>query len=703
MLSEKIVNFLGSKEPQFLMEYEGAELIKQFGLPVAPSTLALDVEEAKAFSKDIGYPIVLKGMSRDIIHKTEAGIVKINIKNEEELEEAFVEILENARKYKNNVSIEGILVQKMAEKGIELIFGIKKDSIFGYQLVIGFGGILVEVMKDFAMRMMPVSIDDINEMISELKSYPILKGYRGNKGIDMETVTSICLKLNHLIENHPNIEELDLNPVIFTETETLICDVRILMVENDAIEISQLSLESVEKMINPKSIAVIGASQNEKKNGGRLFRYLVENKFPGNLYPINLDATEIKGYKAFAKLINVPGDIDLACIIVSSNQVVEAMKECVEKRVKAVIIYSSGFAEIGEDGKNLQDEVLEIARQGQIRVLGPNSIGIASPQKNIYTAFGAALESKVKPYGDIGFVSQSGAIGSALLSRAWEQGVGFSRWISVANEIDLTTSDFIEILAEDELTKVIAVFMEGIKEFDSFKRASIKALNNKKPLLIYKTGVSSVGKKAVQSHTGSMAGDDIVYSTAFKKYGALRLENIEDLIDVSRAFSIQPLPKGNNIGIITASGGACSVLADRCSERGLMLPELKETLDVIKGMIPSFGSAQNPIDVTAEIIAKPQMFKDVLEAVVQAPEIDGIIIMLTTNADPGALIIAESIINVFKKQSKPIVLGRLGADHIAPQAMAYYQQENFPVYSTPERVVNVMSYLVRYGQIINAK
>jgi acyl-CoA synthetase (NDP forming) len=685
------------------MEYEGAQLLKKLNLPVAEAYLAKDKVQAIEFAEMIGYPIVLKGMSREITHKTEAGIVKINIQNATELATAFDEILKNARNYDSQAVMAGVLVQKMAPKGIELIFGIKKDPIFGHQLIIGLGGTLVEIMKDFAMRMMPVTISDIDEMIQELKSYPLLMGYRGQSGINLQLLASICFGLNDLVEQHPEILELDLNPVIFTDNDATVCDVRILLGgEQEPIRLNQ-SIAHVEKMINPSSIAVIGASQNEKKNGGRLFRYLVENGYSGKLYPVNPGAEEIKGYKSYPTLTDVPEEVDLACIIVAAKQVPAVMKECIAKGVKAAIIYSSGFAEIGEEGKKLQQEVITLALQGNIRVLGPNSIGIASPSKNIYSAFGAALESKVKLPGNIGFVSQSGAMGSALLSRAWEQGAGFSRWISVANEADLTTSDFIEVLADDELTKVITVFMEGIKDATAFEKATKKALLRKKPVLVFKTGRSSVGKRAVQSHTGSIAGNDSVYSAAFKKMCVLRIQHLDELMDVSRAFTIQPLPKGKRIGVLTASGGACSVVADLCSEKGLEVPGLTETSEIIKGLIPPFGSAQNPIDVTAEVIAKPEMFKQVLETLTQDPDIDGVIVMLTTNADPGAKVIAESILEVFKEIDKPILVGRLGADMIAPQAMAFYQQEHFPVYSTPEQVVNVMSYLVEYSQLLQTQ
>ncbi|ARK29980.1 acetate--CoA ligase family protein [Halalkalibacter krulwichiae] len=687
----------------FLMEYEGAEILCEYGLPVAKSKLARTEEEAIELANTIGYPIVLKGMSRDIVHKTEAGIVKVNITNQTQLIKSFNEVLTNASNYNSEAKMAGVLVQEMASKGIELIIGIKKDPIFGHQLVIGFGGTLVEIMKDFSMRMMPVSKEDIAEMIKELKSYPIIEGYRGQQGINKQKLIDICLGLNNLVAERPEIEELDLNPIMFSGNEAAICDVRILVGNDQKNEVSNRDLTNVKYMLNPRSIAVIGASTNEKKNGGRLFRYIVENNFDGELYPINPGATEIKGYKAYPSLKEVPGEIDLACIIVGAKHVPQVMEECIAKGIKAAIVYSSGFAEIGEEGQALQERLLSLAEEGNIRVLGPNSIGIASPSKNIYTAFGAALESKVKVPGNIGFISQSGAMGSALLSRAWEQGAGFSRWVSVANEADLTIPDFIEVLAEDELTNVITVFMEGIKDAKAFKKATEKAFQQKKPVLVFKTGRSSVGKRAVQSHTGSIAGDDAVFSAAFKKYGALRIDHIEELIDVSRAFNIQRLPKGNRVGVLTASGGACSVIADLCSEKGLEVPELKESINEIKELIPSFGSAQNPVDVTAEVIAKPEMFKKVMETLTRDSNIDGVIVMLTTNADPGATVIAQAILDVFNESDKPIVVGRLGAEAIATQAMDFYQKNAFPVYSTPEKVVNVMDYLVRYSKISQEK
>lgn len=691
---------LNEKKSYFLMEHEGASFLEELNLPYAKSQFVISENEAVIAAKKIGYPIVLKGMSEDIVHKTEANIVKLSLRNELQIRNAYKEIVKNVQKTNSKAYLAGVLVQEMSEKGIELIFGIKKDAIFGHQLVIGFGGTLVEIMKDFSMRMMPVSESEVDEMIRELKSYSILKGYRGQEGVNIEKIKKICLGLNKLIKNKPEIEELDLNPVIFKGKEALICDVRILIGEKNKLRHEPRSLKAVEQIINPSSIAVIGASRNENKNGGRLFRYIVENNYPGKLYPVNPGAKEIRGYKAYASLNDIPEQIDLACIIVSATQVIDVMKECIEKKIKSVIIYSSGFAEIGESGEKLQNEILSVAKEGDIRVLGPNSIGIASPSKNIYTAFGAALESVEKVPGNIGFISQSGAMGSALLSRAWEKKIGFSRWITVANEMDLSATDFIEVLADDDLTKIISVFMEGLKNSTAFERASRKAFENKKPLIIYKTGRSDIGKQAVESHTGSIAGDAEVYSAAFKKNRVLQVDQVDDLIDVSVALDVQPLPKGKNIGVITASGGACSIIADLCSEKGLEVPKLTKESEKIKNLIPPFGSAENPIDLTAEVIAQPEMFKEVMQTLIDDSNIDGVVVMLTTNADPGASTIANAIIDVFSTSKKPIVLGRLGAETIAPDAINIYKNNNFPVYKTPEKAVNIMHYLVQYKELI---
>lgn len=686
------------------MEHEGAKILQDFGLPVMQGRLAKTKEEAVQIANEIGYPVVLKGMAPQVVHKTDAGFVALNVNNDEDTKEKFLEIERNAGKIAE-ADLNGVYVQKMAPQGIELMIGVKRDSIFGHQLVISLGGIFVEVMKDFAIRMMPVDEFDVQDMLHNLKGRQLLEGYRGGPKLDFNKLNRLIQGLNELIESRPNIDQMDMNPVIFDHQNVYICDVSMIeLVDSEEVsptihhDDTSLYNGNLNQMLSPRSIAVIGASADPKKNGGRLFRYITENKFQGQLYPVNPKADEILDYQAYPNLKDVPGEIDLACIIVAARHVLSVIQDCIEKNVKTAIVYSSGFAETGEKGLKLQEEIHQLAKNNGLRILGPNSLGVASPCQNIYTAFGGALETKEKHSGGIAFISQSGAIGSALLSRAWEEGAGFSRWVSVGNEVDLSVSDFIHAFAEDEYTKVMSVFMESIKDVKAFSIAAQKAFSNNKPVIVFKTGASTIGQKTVQSHTGSIAGDDSVYSSAFEKLKVLRVNQIEAMIDVAKAFECNPLPQGRRMGILTASGGACSVLADLCEEHNLIIPDLDETSAKIKPLIPSFGSAVNPFDLTAEIIAKPQMFEQVLNTLIEDDKVDGVMIMLTTNADPGASVIAESILKIFNQNNKPLILGRLGSSTIAPQAMSIYQKANFPVYPTPERVVKAMSYMIKYSE-----
>lgn len=691
---------LAVMDNHFLTEYEGSQLLADFGLPIAKNALATTVEEAKKQAQQMVYPVVLKGMSKQITHKTEAGIVAINIQDEQTLTKKFQEIMQNAANYDPLAIMDGILVQEMVSSGIELIVGIKKDPIFGHNLVIGMGGTLVEVLNDFAMRLMPVSRQDILDMIAQLKSTKILDGYRGKPGINKEVLIALCKNLNDVVVAHPQIQELDFNPVIFGNEQAVICDVRILLENCPKKTHIQRSLEHVHRFLKPKSIAIVGASTNPRKNGGRLVKYLKENHYEGKVFPINPGATEIIGYRCYPSLLDIEEPIDVVCIIVAAHQVPEVIRQCQQKGVHNVIIYSSGFAEIGEEGKRLQQEIIDLAIEGDIRIIGPNVIGVASPNDQVYMAFGSALDTKDKVKGSIAFISQSGAIGSALISRAWENKVGFSRWVTLGNEADLTAADFIDVFAEDEQTKVISVFMEGVKDSITFEKATAKALKNRKPVLVFKTGGSEIGKLAVQSHTGSIAGDAAVYKEAFKKFNVIEVEYIEELYEMAATLENQPLPKGNRMGVLTASGGVCSIIADLCEKYGLEIPNLGETSEKIKRFIPDFGSAQNPVDVTAEVIAKPEMFKQVLELMVQDEQLDGILIMLTSNADPGALVIAQAIYEVYEKSEKPIIVGRLGANAIAPKAVDFYQKNNFFVYPNPEKIVRAMKYLVQYSDIL---
>lgn len=704
----KIVQTALQQGRQLLTEVEAKNILANLEIPVPKMLLAHNIDEAKHNASQIGYPIALKVVSPDISHKSDVGGVRLNIENEQELEAAYAEMFSKIRSCLPDARIWGVSVQEMAPSGIEVILGAKRDPVWGAVILLGIGGIWVELLRDVTMRLLPISDKDVLEMIGELKGGTLLRGFRGSPPCDISAVVDLVLKVAQLVEKVEEIKEIDLNPVVaYKQGKGLIVlDARMILSldekkESDVVPPIVSSSEALEFMLNPRSIAVIGASSDEKKNSGRLFKYIVKHGYRGRLYPVNPNAAEIKGYPCYPTVSAIPDQVDLACLIVPAKLIPEAIQDCVNKGVKAAIVYASGFSETGLKGKKLEEQIVAIARKGGLRIAGPNTVGMVSPIINTYTAFGMALEAERPLTGEIAFITQSGAMGGALLSRAWEQGVGFSRWISSGNEGDLTTPDYIEFLVGDPYTKVITIYMEGLKDGERFKEVAMLAAKAGKPIVVYKTGRSQIGARAVQSHTGALAGDDAVYEAAFKKMGVIRVSAIGDLFDTAIALACQPLTKGSRVGVISSSGGACSVIADECAQADLELVEFtKETEETIAKHIPPFGSARNPVDVTAQVLAQPEMFKNVLQAITNESRVDSIIVMLTTSADPVASVVAKAIVEVAQESKKTILVSRMGAEFLAPRAVPFLIQNKMPVYPTPDRVVRVLRNMVAYSQFL---
>lgn len=707
--SELIINDAIQSKRFVLTEVEAKDILREYGLPIPQQKLAANKDEIEEATHNIEFPIVMKIVSPDISHKTDAGGVKVNVKTIEEAKQAYSEIQTNARNYKPDADIWGVLVQEMEQPGQEIIVGMKRDPIFGPLILLGLGGIWVELLKDVAIRVLPIMRQDVYSMLEEIKGSRLLQGFRGRPVADVEALVDIVMGVVAIVEQYPQIAELDLNPVFVREKGegATIVDARIILNESVAppsLATPQLTAETAKALFNPDSIAVIGASSEERKNGGRLMKYILKHGYPGKLFPINPNERVIRGYPCYANIKDVPEPVELACIIVPAKAVATVVKDCIEKGVKVAIVYSSGFSETGEEGRRLQQEIVQIARAGGLRLVGPNTVGIVNPMVKTYTAFGMALEADNPLLGNIAFVTQSGALGGALVSRAWEQNIGFSRWIASGNEADLNTADFIKLLAVDDQTKAIGMFMEGIKNGETFKEAAIMATEAGKPIILYKTGRSELGNAAVQSHTGSLAGDDKAYDAMFKQYGVIRVSAVWDVLDAASAFASLPLPKGNRVGIVSTSGGACSMLADECSEAGLDVVKLPEIVEaVIRQYIPTFGSYKNPVDITAEVLSKPEIFKKVLEILVAEQHIDAVIIMLTTSADPVASKVAQAIIEIAQSCKKPLLITRMGAEFLAPQALPLLIKHNMPVYPTPDRVVKVLKAMVQYSKFLSSR
>lgn len=389
-----------------------------------------------------------------------------------------------------------------------------------------------------------------------------------------------------------------------------------------------IGYESLKPLLNPKSIAVLGASENKYKIGNLQIQALIDGKFQGDIIPIHPSASEIAGLKSYPTLAAVPHEIDLVIFCVSYNQIKAGLVACAEKKVKSAIIFASGFSEAGPEGQKLQQELAQYAQQHGIRLVGPNCVGLVNTSNGLIGTFSPAiLTVPMDGKKGVGYVSQSGAFGVLTYMAAAQYGISFNYFISTGNEMDASFEDFVEYMVHDDETSIISGYLEGTKKPEKLKRLAKQALAKKKPILLMKTGRSNAGSRAAASHTGALAGSDKIYDAFFKQNGIIRVDDFEDIIAFSKLFNAEKLPTGKNTVIITSSGGRGINEADRCESYGLNIVELsEETQAEIRKTLPDYASVSNPIDLTAAAsVTNPEFYLAPLKALVNDPNVDNII------------------------------------------------------------------------------
>lgn len=466
---------------------------------------------------------------------------------------------------------------------------------------------------------------------------------------------------------------------------------------------------SLDRILNPSSVALIGASKDPMKWGHMLLSNIMKGGYQGKIYPINPSADEIDGLKCYPNIKDVPEHVDLAILVVPGQAVPQVTKDCVDKGVSGAVVITSGFGETGAEGKKLQDEMVRIARQGKLRIIGPNCMGICSSPAKLSAIMIPFLHER----GDVAFISQSGGYGEQLYLRAASVGIGISKFISSGNEADLIGADYLEYFGNDDSVKLIAMYIEGVRDGRRFLNIA-REVSKKKPIVVMKVGTTEVGGRAAASHTGAMAGSDKIYDDAFKQMGILRIQNAEEMFDVIKALLYCPLPKGNRMGVIANSGGVCVETIDRCVELGLDVPTLPpETQQKILKFIPSFGNPRNPIDLTATL--DMNSFLNVPGIVLQEDTIDGLITlglgtslihtMLPTASEETLMQLykglSEQLIKTYKKSNKPVLVINPAAD-IEAGAVKIFENNGVPVYLTPQHAARAMATLYKYKKYLDA-
>lgn len=449
----------------------------------------------------------------------------------------------------------------------------------------------------------------------------------------------------------------------------------------------------LEAFLNPRSVAVIGASREEKKVGHRILRNLINSGFKGGIYPVNPNADVILGYKCYRSVSEIEEDVDLAIIAVPAKAVLESVEECGKKGVKGVVVISAGFSETGREGLMLEKQLVSKCREYGMRLQGPNCLGLINSKIGLNASF--APTSPIP--GNISIVSQSGALGSAILNWAGFNSMGLASFISVGNEADLTIADFLDAFIENENTRVVGVYMEGVKNGERFLEVA-KKLSRKKPLVVLKSGTTEIGIKAVSSHTGSLAGSDIAFSAACKKTGALRVETMKEFFDLLFAFQDQPLPKGKNVLVITNGGGPGVLAVDACEKLGLSLPLLeKDLIEDLRKRFPPHASLGNPLDVLGD--ADETRYKIALETALKSNIVDSIILILTPQAMTPSEEVARITAEIGKTTEKPILASFMGFDNDS-MPIRILRASRIPNYDFPESAALVLRRMYDYYLVL---
>ena len=447
----------------------------------------------------------------------------------------------------------------------------------------------------------------------------------------------------------------------------------------------------LDRLLNPRSIAVVGASQDPNSLGARTLQTLIDNGYAGVLYPVHPRYTEVAGLTAYPSVREIPGGADIAVIAVAAPRVAAVVEDCGAAGIPYAVILTSGFGEVGGDGPRLQQELVEVAARSRVRMTGPNSLGFLNRTHDVAAGFGVGMEGRSRPEkGGLGIVSQSGGMGLSLLNRATLSGLGVSVFVSTGNEADLTLVDFIEELLEDPGTKVIAAYAETIRGADRLLQAGRRAAELRKPIVIAKIGGSEAGSRAVQSHTGSLAGADAVYEAAFREAGIMRVDDLEDLFDLSTFLLRGRVPQGDRVAVVTQSGGGGAWLADAIERQGMTLATASEGLQAeLASFVPDFGSVLNPVDLTASGIST-EAFASVIKTLSDSGEYDAIVVLM-----PLLDVSEEAIASLAAVTPLPI----LGFSHWLPTPALRPRLGalEIPYVTSPQRAGRVLAAASRLG------
>lgn len=450
-------------------------------------------------------------------------------------------------------------------------------------------------------------------------------------------------------------------------------------------------------LLSPKSVVIVGASADYSKFTGRTVKYVLKHRYPGKIYAVNPSRSEISGIPCFPSVKDLPEAVDTAFIQIAAKGVPGVIEQCIEKKVKSIIIHSAGLGESGEEGKKTRERIMSHVREAGIRVVGPNCAGIVNMTENIILSPIVCYELDAIPKGRIGLISQSGGLTGAYVTRAADRGIGFSYVISTGNEMDLGVSEFARYLLEDKGTDAIAIFLEALRDVELFRDVAVEALKIGKPILVLKVGRTEVGAKTAASHTGALTGADAIYDAFFRQYGITRVETLEDLFEVPALFCKTKPPKGKNVGVITTTGGGATIVVEAAAQAGLQFPPPSdEAIKEATAFLPSFAAKSNPMDVTMS--GTGDGFRKGLELLLRDDAFDMIVGVVGTSSQFEPNLGVQPIVDACRDAIKPLVAF---CNPNAAEALRLFEKNGIPSFRTPEACGRALGYLVKHKEALD--
>ncbi|MFP3985123.1 MAG: acetate--CoA ligase family protein [Candidatus Bathyarchaeia archaeon] len=474
-------------------------------------------------------------------------------------------------------------------------------------------------------------------------------------------------------------------------------------------------VRQMDTFFNPKSVAVVGASKKINKAGHVIFKNFVENKrrgvFKSELYPVNPNEDYILGYKCYPSIAKIPGEVELAVIVVPASAVLKVMKDSAAKGAKAAVIITAGFSEIGK--VELENAVVSVAEEANIRVLGPNCLGVYDistgvdmlflPETKVLTTGDEFVATPRPMAGHIAMITQSGAFGVAALDYLAGRQMGVSKFVSFGNKCDVAEPEMLEYFLHDVETWVILLYAEAIEAGREFMTVAEK-VTKRKPIVAFKSGKSEAGARAAASHTGAIAGSDRIYDAAFRQAGVIRANDMEEFFDIGKAFAFQPPAAGKNIGILTDAGGPSVMAVDECEAKGLTVKKFSDEVlgkfEKLKqdGKLPKFATNLNPVDITGS--ATSEMFELSAEILLDAPEVDGLIVLGLHHTPALQEDFVDRIAKLVGNYTKPVVACDIGETEMAIFVRSRFEKQGLPAYSSPEDAARAIAALVHYGKYL---